>query len=120
MIFDLDPDEGLDFAEVKRAAGDLRGRLEDAGLASFPMLTGGKGIHLVVPLRRGHDWDAHRDFARDFAEALSRTGPERFVATMAKVKREGKIFIDWLRNQRGATAVVPYSDRKSTRLNSSH
>lgn len=111
MIFDLDPDEGLAFSQVKRAAGDLRRRLEDKGLASFPMLTGGKGIHVVVPLLRGHGWDAHKDFARDLAEALSRDEPDRFVATMAKVMREGRIFIDWLRNQRGATAVAPYSVR---------
>ena len=75
------------------------------------MLTGGKGVHVVVPLTPGHDWDAHKDFARRFAEALSMAQPERFTATMSKAKRKGKIFIDWLRNQRGATAVLPYSAR---------
>lgn len=111
MIFDLDPDEGLNFADVTRAAAGLRGRLEDMGLISFAMLTGGKGVHVVVPLRRGHGWDVHKDFARSLAEALSRSEPDRFVATMAKSRRKGRIFIDWLRNQRGATAVVPYSVR---------
>jgi bifunctional non-homologous end joining protein LigD len=111
MIFDLDPDEGLDFEEVKRAAHDMQGQLADIGLVSFPMLTGGKGIHVVIPLRPGHGWDAHSDFARRFAQALRSAEPERFTATMSKAKRKGKIFIDWLRNQRGATAVVPYSAR---------
>jgi bifunctional non-homologous end joining protein LigD len=111
MIFDLDPDEGLDFGDVKKAAHDLRGRLADLGLTSFPMLSGGKGVHLVVPLRTGHDWNAHKDFSRRFAEAMSMAEPERFVATMSKAKRKGKIFIDYLRNQRGSTAVMPYSAR---------
>ncbi len=111
MIFDLDPDTGLDFAEVKRAARDLEKHLADIGLVSFAMLSGGKGVHVVVPLRPGHDWEAHKDFSRRFAEALSTAQPERFVATMSKAKRKGRIFIDWLRNQRGATAVVPYSAR---------
>ncbi|WP_407673061.1 non-homologous end-joining DNA ligase [Novosphingobium beihaiensis] len=111
MIFDLDPDEGLDFEEVRHAAADVRARLAEKGLASFPMLTGGKGIHVIVPLQRGHGWDEHGAFARDLAESLSQAEPERFVAVMAKAKRKGKIFIDWLRNQRGATAVVPYSAR---------
>lgn len=111
MIFDLDPDEGLDFAEVKRAAQDLRKRLADIGLVSFALLSGGKGVHVVVPLEPGHDWDSHKDFSRRFAEALSMAEPDRFVATMSKAKRKGRIFIDWLRNQRGATAVLPYSAR---------
>ncbi|HEY0960471.1 MAG TPA: DNA ligase D [Novosphingobium sp.] len=111
MIFDLDPDEGLNFGDVKRAAADLRDRLSDLGLTSFAMLSGGKGIHVVVPLMPRHDWDAHKDFARRFAEALSMAEPERFIATMSKAKRKGKIFIDWLRNQRGSTAVMPYSVR---------
>lgn len=111
MIFDLDPDEGLDFDDVKSAARDIRDRLADLGLASFAMLSGGKGVHVVVPLSRGHDWEAHKDFARRFAEALSVAEPDRFTATMSKAKRKGKIFIDWLRNQRGSTAVVPYSAR---------
>ncbi|MHA6333827.1 DNA ligase D [Qipengyuania sp. CAU 1752] len=111
MIFDLDPDEGLDFAAVKSAAMDLRDRLADLGLVSFAMLSGGKGVHVVVPLTRGHDWDTHKDFARRFSEALSLAEPERFTATMSKAKRKGKIFIDWLRNQRGSTAVLPYSAR---------
>ena len=111
MIFDLDPDEGLDFRECVRAAQDIRAHLSDIGLVSFAMLSGGKGVHVVVPLKRGHDWDTHKDFSRRFAEALSMAEPDRFVATMSKAKRKGRIFIDWLRNQRGATAVLPYSAR---------
>ena len=111
MIFDLDPDEGLDFEDVKQAARDIRDRLADLGLASFAMLSGGKGVHVIVPLTPGHTWDVHKDFARRFAEALSLAEPERFTAIMSKAKRKGRIFIDWLRNQRGSTAVVPYSAR---------
>jgi bifunctional non-homologous end joining protein LigD len=111
MVFDLDPDEGLDFADVRKAALDIRGHLADMGLVSFAMLTGGKGVHVVVPLDPGHSWDAHKAFARHFAEALSMAEPDRFVATMSKAKRKGRIFIDWLRNQRGSTAVMPYSAR---------
>ena len=111
MIFDLDPDEGLGFDEVKQAARDIRDRLADLGLTSFAMLSGGKGVHVVVPLTTGHDWNQHKDFARRFAEALSLAEPDRFIATMSKAKRKGKIFIDWLRNQRGSTAILPYSAR---------
>ena len=111
MVFDLDPDEGLDFEDVKTAAQDIRDRLADLGLVSFAMLSGGKGVHVVVPLAPDHDWETHKDFARRFAEALSLAEPDRFVATMSKAKRKGKIFIDWLRNQRGSTAVLPYSAR---------
>ncbi|PNU04840.1 DNA ligase D [Novosphingobium guangzhouense] len=111
MIFDLDPDEGLDFKACVRAAGDIRARLADLGLVTFAMLSGGKGVHVVVPLKRGHDWDTHKDFARRFAEAMSLAEPDRYVATMSKARRKGRIFIDWLRNQRGATAVLPYSAR---------
>ncbi len=111
MIFDLDPDEGLDFADVKRAAKDIRNHLADLGLVSFALLSGGKGVHVVVPLTPGHDWETHKDFSKRFAEALSLAEPDRFVATMSKAKRKGRIFIDWLRNQRGGTAVLPYSAR---------
>jgi bifunctional non-homologous end joining protein LigD len=75
------------------------------------MLTGGKGVHVVVPLTPGHSWDAHKDFSKRFAEAMSMAEPERFIATMSKAKRVGRIFIDYLRNQRGNTAVMPYSAR---------
>ncbi|MEL0156853.1 DNA ligase D [Sphingopyxis sp.] len=111
MVFDLDPDEGLDFADVKKAAADLKRQLADIGLVSFAMLSGGKGVHVVVPLDPGHSWDAHKDFSKRFAEAMSLAEPDRFVATMSKAKRKGKIFIDWLRNQRGSTAIMPYSAR---------
>jgi bifunctional non-homologous end joining protein LigD len=111
LVIDLDPDEGLDFEDVKSAAKDIRDRLADLGLTTFAMLSGGKGVHVVAPLTPGHDWATHKDFARRFAEALALAEPDRFIATMSKAKRKGKIFIDWLRNQRGATAVVPYSAR---------
>ncbi|KGB55664.1 DNA ligase D [Sphingopyxis sp. SE2] len=111
MVFDLDPDEGLDFADVKKSALDIRRQLADIGLVSFAMLSGGKGVHVVVPLDPKHGWDAHKDFSKRFAEALSLAEPDRYVATMSKAKRKGKIFIDYLRNQRGSTAIMPYSAR---------
>jgi len=111
MIFDLDPDVGLDFADVRKAAKDIRSMLSDIGLVSFPMLSGGKGIHVVVPLTPEAEWPAVKDFAHRFAEAIAQSEPDRFVANMAKSKRVGRIFVDYLRNQRGATAVTPYSAR---------
>jgi bifunctional non-homologous end joining protein LigD len=111
MVFDLDPDEGLDFEDVKSAAKDIRDRLADIGLTSFAMLSGGKGVHVVVPLTTGHSWEAHKDFSKRFAEALAMAEPDRFTANLAKAKRKGKIFIDYLRNQRGSTAILPYSAR---------
>ena len=111
MVFDRDPDEAIDFAAVKKAAVDIKTHLADIGLASFAMLSGGKGIHVIVPLTPQADWPMVRDFAERFAQALSQAEPDRFVATMSKAKRKGRIFIDWLRNQRGATAVMPYSAR---------
>ena len=108
LIFDLDPDEGLDFENVKKAARDIRRTLEDIGLTSFAMLSGGKGVHVVVPLTPDAEWPAVKDFADRFSRALAAAEPDRFTATMSKAKRKGRIFIDWLRNQRGATAVLPY------------
>ncbi|WP_380782268.1 DNA ligase D [Sphingomonas sp. R86520] len=111
LVFDLDPDEGLDFGDTKKAAEHLKNQLAELGLVSFPMLSGGKGVHVVVPLTPEAEWPAVKDFADRFARAMAGADPERFVATMAKAKRKGRIFIDWLRNQRGATAVMPYSAR---------
>ncbi|MFW5654507.1 MAG: DNA ligase D [Roseicyclus sp.] len=111
MVFDLDPDEGLDFAEVRRAATDLRDALAALSVPSWPLLTGGKGIHVVVPLRRVAGWDTVKLYARLFAELMVRREPGRFTAQMSKARREGRIFIDWLRNERGATAIAPFSLR---------
>jgi bifunctional non-homologous end joining protein LigD len=111
MVFDLDPDAALTFADVCKAAIDIKDQLADLGLVSFAMLSGGKGIHVVVPLKPHADWSAVKDFASRFAQALSQAEPERFVATMSKTKRERRIFIDWLRNQRGSTAALPYTVR---------
>jgi len=115
MIIDLDPDEGLGFDAVRKAAGDIKTHLADMGLTSFAMLSGGKGIHVVVPLTPEAKWPAVTDFAHRFATALATAEPERYVATMSKAKRKGRIFIDWMRNQRGSTAVMPYSVRARER-----
>jgi bifunctional non-homologous end joining protein LigD len=111
LVFDLDPDEGLDFETVKKAAADLKEHLADIGLTSWPLLSGGKGVHVVVPLIPAAEWPAVKSFADRFARALSTAEPERFTANLKKVTRKGKIFIDYLRNQRGATAVLPYVAR---------
>ncbi|WP_114227014.1 MULTISPECIES: DNA ligase D [Sphingomonas] len=111
LVFDLDPDEGLGFDAVKSGALRLRALLGDLGLETFPMLSGGKGIHVVAPLDQTRDWPAVKSFADRFSRAIAEAEPELFTANIRKVQRKGRIFIDWLRNQRGATAVMPYSAR---------
>lgn len=111
MVLDLDPDGAVGWAEVVSAAADVRDVLAAMGLPSWPLVTGGKGVHVVVPLLRRADQARVTDFARDLAAALAAREPERFVATMSKAKRVGRIFVDWLRNQAGATAICPYSPR---------
>ncbi len=111
LVFDLDPDVGLGFDLVRKAAHDLRRHLADMGLQTFPLLTGGKGLHVVVPLKPRAEWPKVKDFAQRFATALATAEPERFTAHLAKAQRKGRIFLDYLRNQRGATAIMPYSAR---------
>jgi bifunctional non-homologous end joining protein LigD len=111
LVFDLDPDVGLDFGKVKEAAVRLRGLLKDLGLETFPLLSGGKGLHVVAPLDATAEWPAVSDFAERFSRAIAEAEPEMFTANIRKVQRKGRIFLDWLRNQRGSTAVMPYSAR---------
>jgi bifunctional non-homologous end joining protein LigD len=111
MVFDLDPDEELGFEQVKTAAIDLKRHLGDLGLVTFAMLSGGKGIHVIAPLTPRAEWPRVKDFTHRFALALSEAEPDRFLANMSKAKRKGRIFIDYLRNQRGATAILPYAAR---------
>jgi bifunctional non-homologous end joining protein LigD len=111
VVFDLDPDEGLDFATVKRAALRVRDLLDALGLTSYPLITGGKGIHVVAPIRPQHEWPVVKAFAGELAGRIAADAPGDFVATMSKAKRRGRIFIDHFRNERGATAIAPYSPR---------
>jgi bifunctional non-homologous end joining protein LigD len=111
IVFDLDPDEGLGFAAVKAGAKRLRDVLAALDLQSLPMLSGGKGIHIVVPIRRRHDWAVVKEFAGNLAARVAADAPAKFTATMAKAKRTDKIFIDYFRNDRTATAIAPYSPR---------
>ena len=111
LVFDLDPAPGIDWNTIKASARELRDRLGEIGLQSFPRLTGGKGVHVVVPVAPKVAWPQARAFCEAFADTLATQAPERYVATMSKAKREGRIFIDWLRNGRGATAIASWSLR---------
>jgi bifunctional non-homologous end joining protein LigD len=111
MIFDLDPDEGTPWEEVLLAARRTRDHLSRLGMESFLKTTGGKGLHVVVPLAGRNDWTEVKEFSRAVAESLVRESPDRYTSKMSKALRQGKIFIDYLRNARGATAVAAFSTR---------
>ncbi|TPK90273.1 DNA ligase D [Mesorhizobium sp. B2-4-17] len=111
IVFDLDPDEGVDVEAVRAAALDIRGKLDELSLPNFVKTSGGKGFHVVVPLKPSADWAEVKSFAHDFARALEQGAPDRYTATLSKKARTGKIFVDYLRNGSGATTVAPYSSR---------
>ena len=111
LIFDLDPDESLPWTTLTAAAAEVRSRLKKAGLESFLKLTGGKGLHIVAPIEPTLDWATVKNAAHNFVLAMERDNPKLYLTKMTKSARTGKIYLDYLRNERGATAVAPYSPR---------
>lgn len=111
VVFDLDPGPGVEWPDVRKAALAVRDRLQGIGLASFLRTSGGKGLHVVVPLQPQSDWSLVKRFARAFAEAMVASEPDRYVAVATMARRRKRIFIDYLRNSRGATSVASYSLR---------
>lgn len=114
LVFDLDPGDGVGFDEVKRAAFTVRDALAELDLVSFVKTTGGKGLHVVVPIERRTPWPEAKAWTRGFASSLAQAEPDRFLITMTKAKRKGRIFIDYLRNDTKSSAVAPYSTRSRT------
>ena len=110
LVFDLDPGPGVEWKDVIAAAREVRQRLRDLKLESFVKTTGGKGLHVVLPIKPA-PWDDAKDFCRRLAEQMAADNPDRFTATIKKVARKNRIFIDYLRNSREATAIAPYSTR---------
>lgn len=111
IVFDLDPGEGVAVRRVRDASLEIKDRLKELGFESFVKTSGGKGYHVCLPLKPKANWNTVRTFARDFAQAMAQTQPKLYTATLSKKARTGRIFIDYLRNGRGATAVAPYSAR---------
>ena len=111
VVFDLDPDEGVTDETLRAATLEVKARLEDLGFPTFVKTSGGKGFHVVVPLKPKARWDEVKTFAHDFAGAMAQVAPDKYTATLSKKARKGKIFIDYLRNGRGSTTVAPYSLR---------
>jgi bifunctional non-homologous end joining protein LigD len=111
MVFDLDPDVGMDLERVRRGVKDLKSVLEQLSLVSYLKTSGGKGYHVVVPFRPSAGWDAFHDFSRRVAEVMEQQWPDRYTSNVRKEKRKNRIFIDWIRNGRGATSIAPYSIR---------
>lgn len=111
LIFDLDPAPDVEWKTVVEAAFEVKDQLEQYQLTSFVKTTGGKGLHIVIPIKPEYDWEEVKNFTRVFVEFLERKDPEKYISKMTKAKRKGKIFIDYLRNQHDATAIAPYSTR---------
>jgi bifunctional non-homologous end joining protein LigD len=111
VVFDLDPGADISWRKLADGASDVRKHLSRVGLKSFLKTTGGKGLHVVVPLNAKHDWATVKQFAHTFALSMEKRRPELYLSEMSKAARKGRIFIDYLRNQRGATAIAPYSPR---------
>ena len=111
IVFDLDPDDGLSGDVVRAATLEVKEHLKELGFPALVKTSGGKGFHVVVPLKPKARWDEVKTFAHDFARAMAQSTPERYTATLAKKARKGRIFIDYLRNGRGSTTVAPLSLR---------
>ena len=111
LIFDLDPDPAVPWNRLRDAARRLHWRLADLGLNAFVKTTGGKGLHVVVPIQRRAGWDQVSGFARTLAYRMAEDSPTRYLAKASKAERKGRIFVDWLRNTRGATSIAVWSTR---------
>jgi bifunctional non-homologous end joining protein LigD len=111
IIFDLDPDESLDWKSVVHAAEEVRALLKEHGLESFVKTTGGKGLHVVAPIEPTLSWNELKELARQMVASLERAAPQRYLTKMSKTARSGKIYLDYLRNERGSTSVSAYSPR---------
>jgi bifunctional non-homologous end joining protein LigD len=111
LIFDLDPDASITWKVLAATAVEVRARLKKLGLESFLKSTGGKGLHVVAPIKPEHPWPVVKEFAHAFANRMADANPGLYLTKMTKSERRGRIFIDYLRNERGATAVAPYSPR---------
>ena len=111
IVFDLDPDEKIPFEKVVEAAADIKLRLDDLGLDSFLRTTGGKGLHVVVPIKPNYEWEVVKAFCKAFAAKMESDDPQKYITNMNKEKRKGKIFIDYLRNDLTSTAITSFSAR---------
>ena len=111
LVFDLDPDEKMNLKTVREGVKDLKSILDNLSLISFLKTSGGKGYHIVVPIHSIKKWKEFREFAQNIAKLMETKWPEKYVSNMRKEKRKNKIFIDWIRNTKGATSVAPYSLR---------
>lgn len=111
LVFDFDPDEKLSFERVKEAALEIKKRLAKLKLKSFLKTTGGKGLHVCVPIKPQHDWDTIKQFCRALAETMAEDFPQKYTTNIRKEQRKGRIFVDYLRNGETATAIAPYSSR---------
>lgn len=111
MVFDLDPDEGMALDAIRLGVRDLKGLLDQQSLVSYLKTSGGKGYHVVIPFQPTASWDAFHAFAQHIAKTMEATWPQRYTSNPRKNRRGNRIFIDWMRNSRGATSVAPYSVR---------
>src|SRR5262249_19109424 len=111
IIFDLDPDPSVEWNVLVESANEVRDVLKEFGLVSFVKSTGGKGLHVAAPIQPKYEWGEVKDFTRNVATALEAARPDQYLIKMTKSARKGRIFIDYLRNDRGSTAVAAYSPR---------
>lgn len=112
MVFDLDPDEGMELKKVRQGAKDLKTILDQLSLVPFLKTSGGKGYHVIIPFKPNVSWEKFREFSKKIAMFMEEKWPDKYVSNMRKEKRKNKIFIDWIRNTRSSTSVAPYSIRK--------
>jgi bifunctional non-homologous end joining protein LigD len=111
MVFDLDPDAAIDWRTLAAAAAQVRERLKKLGLEGFLKTTGGHGLHVVAPIRPTNSWSVVKEFAHSLVLAMEKDAPDLYLTRMTKAARKGKIYLDYLRNERGATSIAPYSPR---------